>query len=95
VITESTKPHAQNELRNTTPPFRLPFAKRLLRALPVIGALAILTLIFGHLGILHMLETVVTDTEMRLNASPKDSAVAIVDIDDEDYRKTLRKYKST
>jgi CHASE2 domain-containing sensor protein len=86
VTAESTQPHTGSEPQNTAPAFRPGFGKRLLRALPVIGALVILTWVFGHSGIVHKLETVVTDAEMRLNASPKDSAVAIVDIDDEDYR---------
>lgn len=67
-------------------PDRLNFGKRLLRTFPVVGALLILTWIFGHSGILHKLETTVTDAEMRLNRPPIDSAVAIVNIGDDDYR---------
>ncbi len=65
---------------------RLSFGKRLLRALPVIALLFILIWIFGHSGVLHKLETIVSDAEMRLNRPPIDSAVAIVNIGDEDYR---------
>jgi CHASE2 domain-containing sensor protein len=67
-------------------PKRLNFGKRLLRALPVVAVLLILTWIFGHSGVLHKLETTVSDAEMRLNRPPIDSAVAIVNIGDEDYR---------
>jgi CHASE2 domain-containing sensor protein len=43
-------------------------------------------LIFRHVGVLHRIETVVSDEQMRLNSPPIDSPVAIVDIDDEDYQ---------
>lgn len=67
-------------------PERVNFGKRLLRALPIVGLLVILTWAFGHSGVLHKLETTVSDAEMRLNRPPIDSAVAIVNINDEDYR---------
>jgi CHASE2 domain-containing sensor protein len=67
-------------------PARPTFLKRLGRAFPVIGVLVLMTWVFGHTGILHKLQTVVSDAKMRLNAGPTDSPVAIVDIDDSDYR---------
>ena len=74
--------HAEGELQ---PPFR----KRLVRALPIIAVLLVVTWIFGHTGILHRIETVVSDAKMRFT-SPVDSVVAIVMIDDEDYRELFR-----
>jgi CHASE2 domain-containing sensor protein len=83
---EPTHVEPKSEPASTDKVLRPRFRNRLFRALPVIGALAILTWVFGHLGVIHKLETVVTDAEMRLNGPPKDSTVAIVDLDDEDYR---------
>ena len=60
--------------------------RRLLRALPVVAALVLLTWIFGHLGVLHRVERVVSDAQVRLNRAPSDSPVVVVDIDDSDYR---------
>jgi len=82
---ESSNADTGSGSKDSVPAVQPRFGKRLLRALPVIGALVILTWIFGHSGVLHKLETVVTDAEMRLNAPPKDRKVAIVEIDDEDY----------
>lgn len=86
MIVEPTKLDTGSEPKHTTPPLRPRFGMRLLRALPVVGGLVVLTWVFGHSGIIHKLETVVADAEMRLNAPPEDNPVAIVDIDDEDYR---------
>jgi CHASE2 domain-containing sensor protein len=61
--------------------------KRILRALPVVLSLVLLTWIFGHTGVLHKLEAVAGDTLMRMNPPPEDSDVVLVTIDDEDYRK--------
>jgi CHASE2 domain-containing sensor protein len=86
-VTDQTNSTAvRKEQTARRPPERLNFGKRLLRALPVVGLLLILTWIFGHSGVLHKLETTVSDAEMRLNRPPIDSAVAIVNIGDEDYR---------
>jgi CHASE2 domain-containing sensor protein len=52
----------------------------------VIAGLVLLTWIFGHSGVLHKVERVVSDTQMRLNRAPDDSPVVVVNIDDEDYR---------
>jgi CHASE2 domain-containing sensor protein len=65
--------------------------RRILRALPVVLLLVALTWIFGHTGVLHKLETIVTDAQMRLNTVPWDSAVALVVIDDEDYESTFNR----
>lgn len=62
------------------------FLRRLLRALPVVAALVLLTWIFGHSGVLHRVERVVSDAQVRLNRVPSDSPVVVVDIDDSDYR---------
>lgn len=67
-------------------PARPKLGRRLLRALPVLGVLLILIWIFGHSGVLHKLETIVSDADMRLNPPPTDSPVAIVNINDDDYR---------
>ena len=69
---------------NTAPRPRLTI--RLLRALPVIAALVVLIWVFGHSGVLHKLEKVVSDAQLRINRAPTDTLVVIVDIDDEDYR---------
>jgi CHASE2 domain-containing sensor protein len=60
--------------------------RRSLRAVPVVATLVLLTWIFGHSGVLHKVERVVSDAQLRLNRAPTDSPVAVVDIDDEDYR---------
>jgi CHASE2 domain-containing sensor protein len=57
-----------------------------LRALPVVVGVWLLTLLFAHLGILHKLEPAVMDAQMRLTKPPADSSVAIVSIDDDDYK---------
>ena len=84
-----------NQTNNTTggkeqtathSPKRLNFGKRLLRALPVLALLLVLIWIFGRSGVLHKLETIISDAEMRLNRPPLDSAVAIINIGDEDFR---------
>ena len=84
----STPAGVESKGINTAPRPRL--AVRLLRALPVIVALVILTWIFGHSGVLHRIERVVSDAEIRINRVPADSPVVIVDIDDEDYRDLFR-----
>lgn len=61
------------------------FLKRLLRSLPTIAILLTLTWVFGHAGVLHKIETVVSDTQIRLHKPFSDSPVVLVDIDDEDY----------
>jgi CHASE2 domain-containing sensor protein len=66
-----------------------PFPKRLVRALPVIVVLLVVTWIFGHTGILHRIETVVSDAKMR-STSPTESVVAVVTIDDQDYLDLFR-----
>lgn len=77
---------AEAEVKKTHTVPRPRLAKRLLRALPVIAALVLLTWIFGHSGVLHKVERVVSDAQMRLNRAPTDSPVVVVDIDDGDYR---------
>jgi hypothetical protein len=46
----------------------------------------ILLWVFGHTGVLHKIETTVSNVQMRLNKPISDSPVVIVDIDDADYR---------
>lgn len=77
---------ARKEHSGARLPARPSLGRRLLRALPVLGVLLILTWIFGHSGVLHKLETIVSDADMRLNPPPTDSPVAIVNINDDDYR---------
>ena len=60
--------------------------RRLIRALPAILFLVLLVWIFGHVGILHKLERIASDTEMLLNRGTEDSKVALVTITDEDYK---------
>jgi CHASE2 domain-containing sensor protein len=69
----------------------LSLRKRILRALPVVVLLIISTWVFGHAGILHKLETIVTDAQMRLNPVPADSEVALVVIDDYDYEQIFNR----
>jgi len=45
----------------------------------------VLVWIFGHVGILHKLETIVSDAEMLWNPGPNDGEVALVTITNEDY----------
>src|SRR5204863_93680 len=61
------------------------FLRRVARTLPVVLFLVALVWIFGHVGILHKLETIVSDTEMLLSPGPNDSEVALVTITNEDY----------
>src|SRR6267154_794201 len=61
------------------------FFRRLARALPLVLFLVVLVWIFGHVGILHKLETIVSDTEMLWNPGPNDGEVALVTITNEDY----------
>ncbi|MGB8511035.1 MAG: CHASE2 domain-containing protein [Pyrinomonadaceae bacterium] len=60
--------------------------RRLLRIIPAVFVTFLLVLLFSRLGVLHKLQTFVSDTMMRLNAPPAPSDVAIVDITDEDYK---------
>jgi CHASE2 domain-containing sensor protein/class 3 adenylate cyclase len=63
-----------------------PYAKRLLRAIPVFLVLLVLAWIFGHTGVVHQVDRMASDAELRLNSPPSETPVAIVNIDDEDYR---------
>lgn len=85
-----TEEHKNQTAGERSPSEALPrprLIKRLLRALPAIAILLILTWILGHTGVLHRIETVVLDSQLRLNKPPANSPVVIVDIDDEDYQK--------
>lgn len=62
------------------------FAKRLLKALPVLLAATVLTFLLSQVGALQHLETVALDTQTRLRGSPGKSDVAIVRITDDTYR---------
>jgi len=70
----------------TTPAGRPSLIRRIWRAVPVIAALLVLTWVFGHSGVLHRIERIVSDAQLRLNAAPKDSPVVLVDINEQDYR---------
>ncbi|HVO56112.1 MAG TPA: CHASE2 domain-containing protein [Dongiaceae bacterium] len=83
----SETPAKQGAAGRTTPAAAPSLGRRILRALPVLVLLIVLTWVFGHTGVLHKLETIVTDAEMRLNTVPEDSPVALVVIDDADYEK--------
>jgi CHASE2 domain-containing sensor protein len=69
---------------------RPPFAKRLLKAAPVLLAATALTFLLSQAGALQHLETVALDTLTRLQKRPKESDVAIVRITDETYREKFR-----
>jgi CHASE2 domain-containing sensor protein len=58
----------------------------------LIGLLVVLGLVFGvsSLGALHKLDAFVHDTKMRLNHPPAESEVAVVIINDDDYRKLFK-----
>jgi CHASE2 domain-containing sensor protein len=60
--------------------------RRLVKAIPAVLFLIVLVWIFGHVGILHRLETITSDTEMLLDRASNESQVALVTITDEDYR---------
>ena len=66
---------------------KLSLSKRILRSIPVLAILLLLTWVFGHSGILHRVEIAVTNAQMRLNKVTEDSPVAIVNINDSDYHK--------
>jgi CHASE2 domain-containing sensor protein len=72
------------ESKNKARPMSL--VQRIVRALPAILFLVLLVFVFGHVGILHKLETVASDAEMQLNRVPWDSRVALVTITNDDYR---------
>ena len=78
--------HEEGEAAKPLPVHRVSLARRLVRALPVVATLLLLTWIFGHSGVLHRIERVVSDAQLRINRVPADSPVVIVNIDDEDYR---------
>lgn len=64
-------------------------AARPISALRFLSGLAVtvaLIFVFSHLAALHKLQTFVTDVRMRLNDPPEPSEVAVVRIDDDDYR---------
>lgn len=60
--------------------------KRLLSAAVVILVLCAIVFVFRHLGVLDRLETTVLDVYARGGDAPADSDVAVVKIDDEDYK---------
>jgi hypothetical protein len=73
--------------RNRSP--RRHDAARPISALRFLAGLVVtvaLIFVFSHLTALHKLQTFVTDVRMRLNDPPEPSAVAVVRIEDEDYR---------
>jgi CHASE2 domain-containing sensor protein len=59
--------------------------RRLLRPIAVTIALLLLARLFGRVGVLDKLDTVVSDVESRLNPVPTDNTVVIVNIGDRDY----------
>ncbi len=83
---EEHRDPAEGAVKRTDTVSRPRLLRRLLRALPVVAALVLLTWIFGHSGVLHKVERVVSDAQLRLSPAPTDSPVVVVDIDDEDYR---------
>lgn len=62
------------------------FWKSLIWRIPILLILVGVTILLGRFGILHTLETVVLDTQMRLNPPPVRSDVVVVDITDEDFK---------
>jgi CHASE2 domain-containing sensor protein len=83
VTVEEPGAPAEGEVKTPVTVPRPRLARRLLRALPVVAALVLLIWIFGHSGVLHKVERVVSDTQVRLNRAPTDSPVVVVDIDDD------------
>lgn len=79
---DALQEHAEAELHLPIDPLW----KRLMRAVPVILFLSLLMWLFGRLGVLHKLETVVMDAQMKLSLLPTESEVVIVDITTEDYK---------
>lgn len=62
------------------------FSKRTLRSSLAVIALLILTWFVGQAGILEKLDRVAGDIQFRMNPVPYDTAVAVIDIDDDDYK---------
>jgi CHASE2 domain-containing sensor protein len=80
-------PSLPNQRQVQTRPSRMSLPKRILRSLPAIVILLVLVWIFGRVGVLHKLETIVMDMKMQLSQAPPESPVAIVNINDDDYWK--------
>jgi CHASE2 domain-containing sensor protein len=86
VPNESSDNPAGSRAKETATTGQTPtFLRRLVRALPAVLLLVILVWVFGHVGVLHRLETIASDTGMLLNRGPGESQVALVTITDEDY----------
>lgn len=81
----SDKPAGSPPSETATKAQATTFLRRLVRALPAVLLLIVLVWVFGHVGVLHRLETIASDTEMLLNRGPSESQVALVTITDEDY----------
>src|SRR5438552_13916965 len=61
--------------------------RRILKVLPGILVSLVLIFLFSRLSALHKVQTVVSDTMMRIAPPPADSEVAIVEITNDDYKK--------
>ena len=85
-MTDETAPKAAENENAENFALKTSLGRRIRRTLTVLALLVLLTWIFGRTGVLHKLETIVTDAEMRMNPPPTDSAVVLVNIDDDDYR---------
>jgi len=81
----SDKPAGSPPSETATKAQATTFLRRLVRALPAVLLLIVLVWVFGHVGVLHRLETIASDTEMLLNRGPSETQVALVTITDEDY----------
>ncbi len=79
-------PAPKTEKAQPAAPPAPPLWKRLLRAAPVILFLVLLMFVFAHTGLIHKLEPIVMDAQMRIEKAPPESPVVIVSITDEEYR---------
>src|SRR5665213_911356 len=61
-------------------------SRRSLRTAIAVFAVLVLTWIFGQAGVLDKLDRAGSDIQSRLNPAPTDGTVAVVVIDDNDYR---------
>ncbi len=81
---KSSRPRIKTEDADDSP--KVAWWRRLLRILPAVFVTFLLVMLFSRLGVLHKLQTFVSDTGMRLSAPHAPGDVAIVDITDEDYK---------
>jgi CHASE2 domain len=77
---------ARLKTRNKHEARKISFARRLLRATPMLMFVLLLVFVFSGLGVLDKLEAAALDIEARVAKTPApENTVAVVTIDDDDY----------